>query len=1303
MNPDHPPTEQSESPTEAFPGAPYDEPAVLRARALLDELPSQIGPYRILERLGQGGMGEVYRAEQRTPIRRELALKLIKLGMDTKQVIARFEAERQALALMDHPHIAKVFDAGADETGRPYFAMELVRGVPITHYADEHKLSLSARLELFTQVCQAIQHAHQKGVIHRDLKPSNILVSTHDGRPHAKVIDFGIAKAIASRLTEKTLFTEFHNFIGTPQYMSPEQATGSLDVDTRSDVYSLGVLLYELLTGQPPFDGRTLGSAAFAEVVRILKEVDPPKPSTRLATLHAHPPNQSAAADPSHDAARSSQLANLAKARSTDSAQLIRQVRGELDWMVMKALDKDRSRRYETPTALANDLQRYLKGEPVEAAPPSWGYRATKFVRKHRLPVAASAVVATLLLVATCLVSFLAWQLGKEVDAKQIALNEARYQASKSSAQLLISENLWDRAHIEANKAYSLKPNWEAGLIVDRIQNECHRVWKPGKSLTVVSPPLAGAIVQGKVGRFLLLSTSRGVEFVDTRSMSVVEVVHTPKAVLRFIPLGHAPDKVLALADSDAYILSLHDMSLKAQRSFAPETILGADACADVVAIGLSDKTLMVLSAALESIEELTVPQSEMRVVQHGLGKVAISPDGNIVVAGGRSYLHHVGIWDRVHDRFHPANILGHYMQFISGDEFFALKHMLQTGDGVKHVITRYKVTENGLSFVSDVELPHEDIGHLPAGISIQPSCVVLAGGNGVGDSTAPPMNEGTRENSPQPVRYSTLSIGLNTSLKYFCLSQDGQSLALSNGHSLMLFERAQKRDPTFWRIGPCCDFNNDSFYEGVLGPKEFLLRVTDLSKPGSLSAETRLPSTRAANPKHHVFCSGIAVSENGGVIASRVFEGEMANKNVDVVNHAVLIYNIATNELSKLSRTSPRRIALADQGKRSHLAAITSNQQILALDEAGTRLLVGATDGSNSTAELYDVETGKILKQWGFDQHLGSWVKAVPKRNAFVALSPETNTLRIFSLSDGRQILEVPLNRTSSEYCVSSDGTTAIVRFPDNDIVQYDLTDGRELRRFQSKVHPLAWSANNDVFIGFEDGNDFRTVVLASCLTGESLVTLAKGVAYGAIAQFSQNGRALYCQTGQDDAVRFCRNDWLLPTAPIPLAVADHRDGKSPADSANAGDRDTIYLNSTGVTSVPPKDSEKSGSHATSILRANQSKDLQTQIGKYVTIEGRVAKVIPTRDRRAMNLYLEPQDSGVICWIDWNAKPLFDRDFKGDSAHILDGRAVRVTGVLNLYGGKSPNLKSRLEITLSDPSQLTVLEAHNDNTGVQD
>jgi len=342
-----------------------------------DQAGSRVGRYKLLQQLGEGGCGVVWMAEQEDPVRRRVALKVIKLGMDTKNVIARFEAERQALALMDHPNIARVLDAGATEAGRPFFVMELVPGIPITKYCDERNLSTAARLGLFAQVCHAVQHAHQKGVIHRDLKPSNILVTLHDGEPMPKVIDFGIAKATQGRLTDHTLFTAFEQFIGTPAYMSPEQADMSgMDIDTRSDIYSLGVLLYELLTGRPPFDPKTLLQAGLDEIRRVIREVEPLRPSTRLNTL----------ADADRD--------TIARRRGLAPGQLSLLLRGDLDWIVMKALEKNRNRRYDTADGLALDIQRHLQNEPVSARPPSAVYRISRLVRRHRLAFAAIGAVS---------------------------------------------------------------------------------------------------------------------------------------------------------------------------------------------------------------------------------------------------------------------------------------------------------------------------------------------------------------------------------------------------------------------------------------------------------------------------------------------------------------------------------------------------------------------------------------------------------------------------------------------------------------------------------------------------------------------------------------------------------------------------------------------------------------------------------------------------------------------------------------------------------------------------------------------
>ena len=345
------------------------------ATAGIEAAPEQIGPYRILEPLGEGGMGIVYLAEQREPVRRRVALKLIKPGMDSKQVLARFESERQALAIMNHPGVAKVFDAGVGTSGRPYFVMEYVQGVPITQHCDSRRYSLKDRLELFVQACEAIQHAHQKGIIHRDVKPSNVLVSMEDGRAVVKVIDFGVAKAIDQRLTERTLYTQHGTLIGTPEYMSPEQAgTSSFGVDTRTDIYSLGVLLYELLVGALPFDSDSLRNAAAMEMLRIIREEDPPNPATRVSSL-------------------GDDVDEIARRRLTDPRSLARKLKGELEWITMRTLEKDPSRRYSSASELASDIRRYLDEQPVLAGPPSATYRMGKFVRRHRLAVAAAGIV----------------------------------------------------------------------------------------------------------------------------------------------------------------------------------------------------------------------------------------------------------------------------------------------------------------------------------------------------------------------------------------------------------------------------------------------------------------------------------------------------------------------------------------------------------------------------------------------------------------------------------------------------------------------------------------------------------------------------------------------------------------------------------------------------------------------------------------------------------------------------------------------------------------------------------------------
>jgi serine/threonine protein kinase/WD40 repeat protein len=553
---------------------------ITMADSPLTEVPGTIiGRYKLLDKIGEGGFGEVWAAEQKKPVKRRVALKIIKLGMDTKQVVARFEAERQALALMDHPNIAKVLDAGSTDAGRPYFVMELVRGIPITNYCDQAKLSTHDRLNLFIKVCNAVQHAHQKGIIHRDIKPSNILITLHDGVPVPRIIDFGIAKATQQELTEMTIYTRHDQFIGTPAYMSPEQAEMSgLDIDTRSDIYSLGVLLYELLTGKTPFDEKELMKSGVDQMRKIIREQDPPKPSTKFATLEIE------------------EQSTTATRHSTDSPRLISLLRGDLDWIVMKCLEKDRTRRYETANGLALDVTRYLKNEPVIARPPTVFYQLQKAWRRNKTIYTAAIFVVIALLLGTVISVWQAWiatVAHREADAAKnreyILRSKAEegerkqrliaYSSDMKVAQEYLKDNNLGQVNELLNR-YVPQPEqedlrgiewrylWQASR-GDQIFTFLHETMVCSISLSADGSRLASVALDGKVrlydlgSRKLIRVYEGGSKFTD-----VISAALSPNGNL----LAADQQGILRVWNADNGEIILEQEHVKAPVSFSPDS-----------------------------------------------------------------------------------------------------------------------------------------------------------------------------------------------------------------------------------------------------------------------------------------------------------------------------------------------------------------------------------------------------------------------------------------------------------------------------------------------------------------------------------------------------------------------------------------------------------------------------------------------------------------------------------------------------------------------------------------------------------
>jgi WD40 repeat protein/serine/threonine protein kinase len=596
-------------------GAAWDEPMGERPGAV-------IGPYKLLEQIGEGGFGVVYMAEQQQPVRRKVALKVIKPGMDSKQVVARFEAERQALALMDHSHIARVLDAGATDSGRPYFVMELVRGIPITQFCDDNRLTPRERLALFITVCQAVQHAHQKGIIHRDLKPGNMLVTLHDGVPLVKVIDFGIAKALGQeRLTEKTLCTGFAQMLGTPLYMSPEQAEMSgQDTDTRTDIYSLGVLLYELLTGTTPFDKDRLKKLSYDEIRRIIREEEPTKPSTRISTMGR---------------AATTVSAN----RSSEPKRLSQLFRGELDWIVMKALEKDRARRYDTASSFAADVQCYLDDEPVQACPPSAGYRLRKFARRNKVALISATAIAMVVLlsvVGLAVSTALIWQANKELRRERERARRLLY-----SSDLIAAQKAWEDGHLARARELldRQRPHQGEGDLRGFEWRYLWRLCRDGRLHTFSGHTAPISAVNFTPDGTMLASASadgsvRLWDVATQRAISIPEGFEGGVSSLAFTPDG----TILAIASNNGRI-QLWDLASRRQGASLPDA-------ASYKKIAFTPNGKLLVSRGADSLKlwDITARCERASLPYPGGEGMAFSPDGRTLAASKGDTI--VWLWD---------------------------------------------------------------------------------------------------------------------------------------------------------------------------------------------------------------------------------------------------------------------------------------------------------------------------------------------------------------------------------------------------------------------------------------------------------------------------------------------------------------------------------------------------------------------------------------------------------------------------------------------------------------------------------